>query len=61
MALHPLEAVAGGALLTALVVAGIALTIYGLRNDARERRRSYRRRGRRPPDGGERPVEPAKG
>jgi len=44
---HP-AAVAGGLLLIALVLAGIALTIVGLRDDLRKRRRGYRRRSRRP-------------
>jgi hypothetical protein len=59
MALHSLEAVAGGAVLVALVVGGISLTIYGLLNDLREKRRGYRRRGPRPPGGSERRPQPA--
>lgn len=39
--------IGAGALMFVLVVAGVALTIKGLRSDLREKRRSYRRRSRR--------------
>jgi len=42
-----LAAIAGGLLVLALVVAGAALTVAGLREDLRKRRRGYRRRSRR--------------
>ena len=45
MALHSFGTVAAVAALFALVVAGITLTVYGLRHDLRQRKRSYRRRG----------------
>ena len=50
MVLQHIEEIAGFAMMFALVVAGVALTVHGLRNDMRERRRSYRRRGPRPPE-----------
>ncbi len=61
MVLHSLEAFAGVAAMFALAVAGLTLTIYGLRHDIRERRRSYRRRGPPPPRAGGPPEQPAKG
>jgi hypothetical protein len=60
MALHSFGTVAAIAALIALAVAGITLTIYGLRHDLRERKRSYRRRGPRPPDRTAPPTRPAK-
>lgn len=42
-----LAAVAGGLLVVTLIIVGIALTIVGLRDDLRKRRRGYRRRSRR--------------
>ena len=59
MTLQSFEAIAGGLALVTLVVAGIALTVYGLRSDLRARRRGYRRRGPRPPGAG-RPNEVVK-
>ena len=40
-------AVVGGLLVVALVIVGIAVTVVGLRDDLRKRRRGYRRRSRR--------------
>jgi hypothetical protein len=48
MTLQSIETIAGGVALIALVAAGLALAFFGLRDDLRERRRSYRRRGARP-------------
>lgn len=59
MALHSLGTIAGVVAMFGLVVAGLALTIYGLRNDLREKRRSYRRRGPRPRDPNDGPAQPA--
>jgi hypothetical protein len=61
MVLHSIEEIAGFATMFALAAAGVTLTVYGLRNDRRERQRTYRRRGPRPPAAGGTRKQSAKG
>ena len=61
MVLQSIEEIAGFATMFALAAAGVTLTVYGLCNDRRERRRTYRRRGPRPPVADGTPERPAKG
>lgn len=50
--------VLGGLLMVGLVIAGITLTLTGLRKDLRQRKRRYRRRSRRPESAASPPGPP---